>query len=80
MAEVTIKFIDLPTGEVDIQYDFGEGFINPETEEDLDKLTKAQQMGGLVAQFLTGLAMQSAANAQQPDIDKPLIIIPGGHK
>ncbi|MDC9589796.1 hypothetical protein PSI23_10930 [Xenorhabdus sp. XENO-10] len=75
MANVIITVTDLPNGQVDINYNFGDDFIAPQCEEDLEKLTDAQQFSILVTQFVTGWIVDSEARKQADS--QPLIQVPG---
>ena len=81
MAQVVITITDMPDGTVVFDYNFGPNFVPPESEADVDKLTRAEQCGGMVAQFLSGLVMQSEAHQHAAALaEDPAIILPTGRK
>ncbi|PHM52127.1 hypothetical protein [Xenorhabdus sp. KK7.4] len=75
MANVIITVTDLPDGQVDINYNFGNDFIAPQCDADLEKLTDAQQFSILITQFITGWILDSE-NKRPADV-QPVIRIPG---
>lgn len=77
MAKVVISITDMPDGTVVFDYDFGPDFVPPQTPEDVDGMTRAEQCGGIVAQFLSGLVLQSEAQARvEAKPGEPEIFVP----
>ncbi|PHM35971.1 hypothetical protein [Xenorhabdus innexi] len=75
MAQVIITVTDLPNGQIDIHYNFGDDFIGPQSAAEAEKLTDAQQFSIIITQFITGWMLDSEARKQADD--QPLIQVPG---